>query len=93
MTSQPSLSWTMTVSKPVDNEQDRCFIIIIIATGATVSLEQTRYRVDGGVSEIEVCARILSPSISCPIKFPFEVGLATDHQSAGVCVYHVIITW
>ena len=81
MTTQPSLSWTMTVSKLVDNEQDRCFII---ATGATVSLEQNRYRVDGGVSEIEVCVRISSPSISCPIKFPFEVGLATDHQSAGV---------
>ena len=69
------------MSKPVDNEQDRCFIV---TTGATVSLEQTQYRVDGGVSEIEVCARISSPSISCLIKFPFEVGLATDHQSAGV---------
>ena len=51
-----------------------------------MSLEQTQYRVDGGVSEIEVCARVSSPSISCPIKFPFEVGLAPDHQSAGMCV-------
>ena len=49
-----------------------------------MSLEQTQYGVDGGVSEIEVCARVSSPSISCPIKFSFEVGLATDHQSAGV---------
>ena len=56
-----------------------------------MSLEETRYRVDGGMSEIEVCARILSPSISCPIKFSFEVGLATDHQSAGVCVCTLII--
>ena len=52
-----------------------------------MSLEQTLYRVDGGVSEIEVCARVSSPSISCPIKIPFEIGLATDHQSAGECVH------
>ena len=51
-----------------------------------MSLEQTRYRVDGGVSEIEVCARVSFPSISCPIQFPFVIGLATDHQSAGLCI-------
>ena len=56
-------------------------------TGAIVSLEQTRYRVDGGVSEIKVCARVSSPSISCPIQFPFVIGLATDHQSAGLCIH------
>ena len=55
-----------------------------------MSLEQTHYRVDGGVSEIEVCARVLSPSISCPIKFPFELGLATDHQSEGECVHTLL---
>ena len=91
MASQPFLSWTMTVSKLVHFEHYRCFIVI---TGATVSLEQTQYRFDerDGVNEIEVCAHISSPSISCPIKFPFEVGLATDHQSAGECT-HNIIAW
>ena len=58
-----------------------------------ISLEQSRYRVDGGVSEIEVCARVSSPSISCPIKFSFKVGLATDHRSAGMCVYTHKSVW
>ena len=51
-----------------------------------VGIEQTHYRVDGSVTGIEVCAEVSSPPISCPIEFPFEVGLATDHQSEGVCV-------
>ena len=60
-------------------------------TGAVVSLEQTLYRVDGGLSVIQVCANISFPPINCPVKFPFEVGLTTAYQSPSIlyisCLY------
>ena len=65
-----------------------CIIIIKVKTshftGAVVSLEQTLYRVDGGLDVIQVCANISFPPINCPVKFPFEVGLATVYQSASM---------
>ena len=53
-------------------------------TGAVVSLEQTHYRVDEGLSVIQVCANIPFPPINCPVKFPFEVGLTTVYQSPSI---------
>ena len=46
-----------------------------------MSLEKTFFTVDEGV--VEVCANVSFPLIKCPIKFLFQVGLATDHQTAG----------
>ena len=58
-----------------------------------VRLEETHYRIDRSVTEIEVCVWVSSPFINCPIEFPFEIGFAIDHQSAGVCVcVHVVAT-
>ena len=54
-------------------------------------LEQTLYRVDEGLSVIQVCAKIPFPPINCPVKFPFEVGLTTAYQGPSMlyisCLY------
>ena len=35
------------------------------------------------VGVVEVCAIVYSPTIDCPIAFPFDVGLSTSDGSAG----------
>ena len=51
---------------------------------AVVGLEKTIYSVfeDGGV--VEVCAIVYSPTIDCPIAFPFDVSLSTSDRTAGI---------
>ena len=51
---------------------------------AEVGLETTAYEVDEDVVVVEVCAVVLSPSIPCPIDFPFDVALSTNNGSAGI---------
>ena len=42
-----------------------------------VGLQQISYEVYEDVDVVEVCAKVLSPSIDCPIQFPFNVTLST----------------
>jgi hypothetical protein len=44
---------------------------------AVVGLEETSYTVSEDVGFVNVCAIVYSPSIDCPIEFPFSVGLST----------------
>ena len=50
---------------------------------AVVGLERTFYQVLEDVGVVEVCAVVYSPNISCPISFPFIVGLDTRDRTAG----------
>ena len=54
-------------------------------------LEQTLYRVDEGLNVIQVCAKISSPPINCPVKFPFEVGLATAYQTPSIFLQYSFV--
>ena len=53
------------------------------STVAVVGLEMTFYEVPEG-DMVEVCAIVYSPSVSCPIQFPFSVNLLTADGSAGM---------
>ena len=49
-----------------------------------VGLERTSYTVSGPVGSLEICALVTSPQISCPIEFPFTVGLSVENSAAGM---------
>ena len=53
---------------------------------AVVGLERTFYNVTEDVGVVEVCAIVYSPTIVCPIAFPFDVRLSTDDDSAGIVI-------
>ena len=48
-----------------------------------MGLERTFYSVSEDVGVVEVCAIVYSPTIDCPIEFPFNVSLSTTNASAG----------
>ena len=48
-----------------------------------MGLERTLYSVSEDVGVVEVCAIVYSPTIDCPITFPFNVSLSTSNGSAG----------
>ena len=51
-----------------------------------MGLEMTFFSVSEGVGYVELCAYVSFPEITCPIEFPFEVGLSTADGTAGtVC--------
>ena len=50
---------------------------------AVVGLERRLYIVSEDVGLVEVCAIVYSPTIDCPIAFPFDVGLSTSDNTAG----------
>ena len=58
---------------------------------AVVGLEKTFYRTTEGVGVVEVCAVVYSPSITCPIEFPFNILLQTADGSAGATLHIVIV--
>ena len=49
-----------------------------------VGLEQTFFSVSEDVAYVELCAIVLFPDITCPIEFPFEVGVLTADVTAGI---------
>ena len=49
-----------------------------------MGLEKTFYQVSEDVGVVEVCAIVYSPTIFCPISFPFNVSLSTGDDSAGI---------
>ena len=50
---------------------------------AIVGLERTFFNVSEDVGVVELCAIVISPVITCPITFPFDVRLSTDNGDAG----------
>ena len=51
-----------------------------------MGLENTFYEVSEGADSVEVCAVVNSPSIACPITFPFNVSLSTINNTAGMVI-------
>ena len=51
---------------------------------AVVGLEETFYRVSEEVGFVEVCAIVYSPSVECPIEFPFSVDFSTSDGTASM---------
>ena len=52
--------------------------------GALVVFEVVAYTVEEDVEGFEICLRVDSPDIECPILFPFEVVFAATHDTAGL---------
>ena len=51
---------------------------------AVVGLERTFYNVSEYMGIVEVCTIVYSPTITCPIAFPFDVSLSTSDNTAGI---------
>ena len=51
---------------------------------AVVGLERTIHSVSEYVGVLELCAIVYSPSVDCPIEFPFDVSLSTSENTAGI---------
>lgn len=51
---------------------------------AEVGLETTFYEIGEDVGVVEVCAVVLTPSVPCPVDFPFDVALSTNDSTAGI---------
>ena len=55
-----------------------------------MGLEKTHYPVsEGDVGDVEICVRLYSSSVDCPIEFPLEVTLAAKDGTAGMYVVNV----
>ena len=52
-------------------------------TVAVVGLEMTSYTVLESVGVVEVCTIVYSPSLLCPIDYPFNVSFSTGDGTAG----------
>ena len=50
---------------------------------ATVTLEETLYRVTEAEGSVQVCVRVVSPISGCPIASAFVVSLYTKDDDAG----------
>ena len=60
-----------------------CINVVALPPGAVVGLEETFYQVSEDVGVVEMCAIVYSPSITCPIEFPFNVSPTTSDGIAG----------
>ena len=60
-----------------------CTLLAVFPPDAVVGLEKTFYQVSEDVGVVEVCVIVYSPTIVCPIEFPFNVTLNTTDGSAG----------
>ena len=60
------------------------FIYHIFTSEAVVGLEKTSYSVSENVGLVETCVIVYSPTIDCPIEFPFDVSLSTSDNTAGI---------
>ena len=61
-----------------------CLGIYTFTSEAVVGLERTLYSVSEDVCMVEVCAIVYSPTIDCPITFPFDVSLSTSDRTEGI---------
>ena len=59
-------------------------VFILHTSDAVVGLERTLYNFPEDVGVVEVCAIVYSPTIFCPIEFPFDVSLSTSDNTAGM---------
>ena len=48
-----------------------------------MGLERTLYNVSEDVGVVEVCTVVYSPSLGCPISYPFNVSFSTIDGTAG----------
>ena len=48
-----------------------------------VGLEQTFFWVSEDEGLVELCVNVSFPDTECPIKFPFNLNIATHDGSAG----------
>ena len=76
-------------SERIISQQPRKFTFVyllfaVLHTDAVVGLERTSYTVSGPVGSLEICAQVTSPQITCPIEFPFTVGLSVENSAAGM---------
>ena len=55
-------------------------------TESVVRLERSMYRFSESVGVVTVCARVVSPRVSCPIRIPFSLLIATIEHTAGIVV-------
>ena len=56
-----------------------------------MGLNQSFYQVSEDVGMVEVCAIVTSPSIDCPIQFPFNISLSTTDGTAGTYTFYTYI--
>ena len=59
-------------------------------TDSVVRLDKSMYQGTESVGTIEVCARVESPSVSCPIRMPFSVHISTIDDTAGTNNNHPV---
>ena len=60
-----------------------CLHSLTYCVGAVVGLESTSYQVPENVGVVEVCARVINPTIMCPIAFPYTIRFSTTNVTAG----------
>ena len=63
------------------------YILFTLSSEAVVGLENTFYEVSEDAGSVEVCAIVYSPSIDCPIVFPFNISLSTINNTAGIILH------
>ena len=63
--------------------QTSIMTLCFFPTDSVVRLDKSMYQGTESVGTIEVCARVESPSVSCPIGMPFSVHISTIDDTAG----------
>ena len=54
---------------------------------AVVGLSSNAYYISSTAEDVQVCVRVSSPSISCPITFPFDIFFNFTDETAGLLCF------
>ena len=64
----------------------------LFIAAADIRLEMLNYEIDEDDGPVELCVEIVSPDITCPVAFPFDLVFITSDITAGMTHYHIVLS-
>ena len=58
-------------------------LFFAVFSDAVVGLSSNAYYISSTAEDVQVCVRVSSPSISCPITFPIDIFFNFTDETAG----------
>ena len=62
----------------------------LFIAAADIRLEMMNYRIDEDDGPVELCVEIVSPDITCPVAFPFDLVFITSDITAGMTHFYIV---
>ena len=59
-------------------------IVLFLNAGASIQLKPGNFAINENGGPLRMCVEIISPNITCPIAFPFELRFVTTDITADI---------